>query len=316
MSAEAICHFVGVNGQGEPAAAWVAEQQLELVTTTQLKLCRVSRDVVRARIRQGTMHRLHIGVYHLGTRLMLPRAVELAAVLACGDGAFVRRRSATAIFEIAEPWSGEPEILVVGRNCRPAGIDVARVRELDPLDFGTFNGMPITSPALTLLDFAAVATSDELERAIAEAYVLKLVTESELRAVLERHPRRAGARALRVELDRVGGPLWTASKAERVLKALLRKAGLPMPQTRVWLEGFPADFFWPEFRLIVEVDGYQSHGHRYAFERDHKRDQAHKNALYEVIRFTWRDLQNEPYRVVATIAAAIGARRFELLRAA
>jgi very-short-patch-repair endonuclease len=96
------------------------------------------------------------------------------------------------------------------------------------------------------------------------------------------------------------------------MKELLRKAELPMPQTQVRVAGYPADFLWPQYRLIVEVDGYQYHGHRYAFERDHKRDQAHKAALYEVIRFTWRDLQDEPYRVVAVIAVAIGARRQEL----
>ena len=161
-----------------------------------------------------------------------------------------------------------------------------------------------------------MATGDELEGAIAEAYVRRLVNERKLREVLDRHPHRAGAVALRAELDRAGGPVWTASKAERVMKELLRKAGLPMPRTRVRVEGFVADFFWPELRLIVEVDGYQYHGHRYAFERDHKRDQAHKSALYEVIRFTWRDLQNEPYRVVAVIAVAIGARRQALTRAA
>jgi very-short-patch-repair endonuclease len=71
--------------------------------------------------------------------------------------------------------------------------------------------------------------------------------------------------------------------------------------------GYPADFIWPELRLIVEVDGYQSHGTRYAFERDRRRDQAHKNAGYDVIRFTWRQLNEEPLRVIAVIAMAIGA---------
>ena len=64
-----------------------------------------------------------------------------------------------------------------------------------------------------------------------------------------------------------------------------------MPRTRVRVAGYPLPTSsGRELRLIVEVDGYQYHGHRYAFERDHKRDQAHKSALYEVIRFTWRDL--------------------------
>ncbi len=287
-------------------AAWVAAHQLELIATAQLRAAGVSPDVVRTRMRQSTMHRVHIGVYHLGTPLMLPGARELAAVLACGDGAVVRRRSAAALFGLTEPWEGEVEILVPGRNCRRAGIDVARIAALAEIDRGFQHGIPIAAPPLALLDFAAIATADELERAIAEAYALKLVTEEQLRDVIERHRRRPGAAALRAELDRVGGPMWTASMAERVMKELMRQADLPRPRTRVKVAGSTADFLWPEYRLIVEVDGYRYHGHRYSFERDRRRDQKHKTAGYEVFRFTWRQLENEPLRVIAVIAQAIG----------
>jgi very-short-patch-repair endonuclease len=59
----------------------------------------------------------------------------------------------------------------------------------------------------------------------------------------------------------------------------------------------------------VEIDGYRYHGHRYSFERDHRRDQAHKEARYEVLRFTWRQLEEEPFSVIAAIAMAMGAAR-------
>jgi hypothetical protein len=206
VTPEAICQFAGVCGAGEPVASWVAAQQLELITTTQLRLAGVSRDVIRTRMRQGTMHRVHISVYHLGTPVMLPAAAELAAVLACGDGAMVRRRSAVALFGCADPWMGEVEILVVGRNCRRAGIDAARVPALADVDRGFQNGIPIVAPALALLDFASVATGDELERAISEAYVLKLVTEQQLRDVIDRHPHRAGV----VASGRARPRGWTA----------------------------------------------------------------------------------------------------------
>jgi very-short-patch-repair endonuclease len=309
VSDAAICQFLDANGVGEHAASWVAAQQLELITVKQLRAAGVGRGIVRMRRRQGTLHLVHQGVYHLGTNVMLPGANELAAVLACGEGARVRRRSAVALFGLSDPWEGEAEVLVVGRNCRRAGIDVARVPRLDPIDSGTQDGIPIVAPALALLDFAGVATGDELERAITEAYALKLVTETQLRDVIDRHCHRTGVAALRAELDRAGGPMWTASKAERVMKALLREADLPMPQTRVGVAGYPADFLWPQFRLIVETDGYQYHGHRYAFERDRRRDQAHIGAGYRVIRFTWRQLEDEPLRVIGVIAMAIGATR-------
>ena len=34
------------------------------------------------------------------------------------------------------------------------------------------------------------------------------------------------------------------------------------------LQGHLVDFLWPELRLIVEVDGYGTHGNRAAFEAD------------------------------------------------
>jgi very-short-patch-repair endonuclease len=294
-------------GGGERAASWVAAHQLELITVGQLREVGVGRGVVRTRRRQGTLRLVHTGVYLLGTVLMLPGAQELGAVLACGDGAVVRRRSAVALFGLSDPWDGDVEVLVPRRNCRSRpGIDVARIAALEEVDRGFQHGIPIVAPALALLDFAGVATADALERAITEAYALKLVTEEELRDVIERHPHRTGAAALRAELDRAGGPMWTASKAEDVMKDLMRQADLPVPKTRVKVAGYPADFLWPEYRLIVEVDGYRYHGHRYSFERDRRRDQKHKTAGYEVYRFTWRQLENEPLRVIAVIAIAMG----------
>lgn len=82
----AVCHFVDTHGSGEPAAVWVAAQQLELIAAQQLRAAGVGRSVIRTRRRQGTLHLVHTGVYHVGTNVMLPGAAELAAVLACGDG--------------------------------------------------------------------------------------------------------------------------------------------------------------------------------------------------------------------------------------
>lgn len=270
--------------------------------------------MTRDRVKRSLLHRVHQGVFLFGTDVMLPRGAELAAVLACGDPTWVRRRSALSLLAVMPEWRGDVEVTVTHRKVNRAGIAAHRVPDLPAIDQAMNAGIPIVSPALALLEFAAVAVGDELERAISESYVLKLVTEPELRAVLDRFPNIPGRPALIAELDRAGGPQWTASKAERVMKALLRKADLPSAQTRVRVAGYPADFIWLDYKLIVEVDGYGSHGTRYAFERDRRRDQAHKMAGYEVIRFTWRNLENEPYRVVAVIAMAIGAARSALAR--
>jgi len=57
-----------------------------------------------------------------------------------------------------------------------------------------------------------------------------------------------------------------------------------------------------EHRVIVETDGYRAHGHRAAFERGRARDTAHVLAGWTVVRFTWRQITEQPLRVAAQLA--------------
>jgi len=235
---------------------------------------------------------------------MLPGAWELGAVLACGDCAVISHRSAAGLWRLVAQPEGEVDVTVVGRHCRSRpGIRVHRVGSLDRGDSQILRGIPATSPARTLLDFAHQAASHELELAIAEAYALRLTTEGEIADAIKRAPGRAGVAALRAELRREGGPRLTRREGERRMLKLLRDARLPQPLTNVRGAGVEADFFWPDQKLIV--DSYQFHGHRAAFERDRRRDQAHIAAGYTVIRVTWRQLTEEPLAVVATIARVL-----------
>lgn len=310
ISAEEV-RQVSARGKQKPdrIASRVARRQLNLITTEQLHAAGVGDSAITRRQRRATLHRVHRAVYLYGTDVLLPGAAELAAVLACRPDAWARRRSALSLMNVIPPWQGKVEVTVIGEQRSRSGIAVHRLPDLSEVDRTSTNGIPTVSTELALLEFAAVAENDELERAITESYFLKLVSEAGLRAALERHRWRSGAVALRAELDRVEGPLWTQSEGERRMKLRLREAGLPAPVTRRKVAGFIADFCWPDLRLIVEFDGYQAHGHRYAFERDRKRDQAHIAAGYTVLRFTWRQLENEPLRVIAVIATAIGAAR-------
>jgi very-short-patch-repair endonuclease len=307
VSLREVCAFVRAHGAGDRVAGWVAEQQLGLIIPRQLYAAGINKDMITSRRRAGVLHRVHNHVYLFGSRIMVPGAQELAAILACGPGTVISHRSAAALWGLARSLSDEVEVTVVGRRSRSRQrLRVHRVDRLDARDRRLRCGIPVTSPARTLLDYAATAQPADLERAIAEASALRLVTEREIYRTLERTPRRFGAARLRAELDRERGPAWTQSDAERRMLRLIRSAGLPPPQTQVRIAGFPADFLWPEHKLIVEVDGYPFHSHRRAFERDRRRDAAHVAAGYLVIRFSWRQLKEEPLVVVATIGRALG----------
>ena len=291
-------------------AAWVAHEQLHLThRASQANASGLTSRALTTRCKNALLHHVHRGVYLHGQPTFLPGARELAAVLACGDTAVVSHVSATALLrpDVAAAAATSTSRSSSSSDRQRVGIQIHRVDALPDADRGHLRGVPIVSPARALLDFAATATGDELERGIAEAYALRLTTEGEINETIARNPFRTGVAKLKAELAREGGPAWTQREAEQRMKLLLRQANLPTPATQYPVAGFRADFCWPEHRLIVEVDGFQFHGHRRAFERDRKRDAAHVLAGYRVIRITWRQLDEEPLTVVATIAAALSA---------
>jgi hypothetical protein len=49
------------------------------------------------------------------------------------------------------------------------------------------------------------------------------------------------------------------------------------------------DFHWPTHHLIVELDGWETHRTRAAFEQDRARDAALTAAGWRVVRFTWHE---------------------------
>jgi hypothetical protein len=233
------------------------------------------------RASSGLLHRMYRLVYLVGHPAPLPGARELGAVLACGDRTFISHRSAAELWGLVPAQGAPVEVTVVGRSCRSReDIRVHWTDALDAIDRGAVGGIPATSPVRAVIDFAADAEADELEVALSEARALRLIKDGELEAALDRAGNRAGVARMRRLLRSEGDHGYTRSKAER----LMREAGLSQPLCNRRLHGYRVDFLWPEQRLVVEVDGYQFHGHRSAFE-------------------------HEPIRVGAVIAAALAPSR-------
>jgi very-short-patch-repair endonuclease len=186
------------------------------------------------------------------------------------------------------------------------GVIVHRSRIVIPRDIATEQDLPVTSPARTFLDIAATLPERDLGYVLEEGLRRPLLTEDDVHEILGRaggHPGRATLTNLMAH--RTG--TLTESKAQRRLLELITDADLPFPQTEVPLLGYRADLFWPEIRLVVEVDGYPTHGTKGAFERDRRRDARLKTAGYTVIRFTAREIEYEALAVIARLAQMIRA---------
>ncbi len=306
VAVDDVWRFVRDRGTGDRAVAGVAARQLGLITAGQLYAAGISKDAIRTRRRRGTLHLLHRGVYLVGQPVLVSGARELAAVLACRGVGVVSHRSAAGLWGFISSLPDVVDVTVSNECGRKHGrLRVHRVASLSRAERRLWHGIPITSPARTMADLAAGATGDELERAIGEAYALRLSDERELRKTIARDPRRPGIAALRAELNRAGGPALTRHEAERRMKLLIREARLPPPRANARVGGYEVDLLWPGARLIVEVDGYRFHGHRAAFERDRRKQTALVAAGYRVIRVTWRQIADEPLAVIAAIAQAL-----------
>jgi very-short-patch-repair endonuclease len=156
-----------------------------------------------------------------------------------------------------------------------------------------------------VIDLAVEASPRELEDAVAEARVKRLIRKGELEAAVERAGRRRGAARVREFLRAEGGPAITRSRAERKFRHLLREARLPVPRLNVRIAGREVDFLWDRENLVLEVDSWQFHGHRHAFERDRRKDMILADAGYHVTRVTWRQFSEEPLPLIAHIARTL-----------
>jgi very-short-patch-repair endonuclease len=158
----------------------------------------------------------------------------------------------------------------------------------------------------TLLDLADVLDRRGLERAIERAEQLKLFDLKAVKETIARANGRRGAARLNALLPSQSHARLTRNDLEEAFLRLTRTADLPAPEVNAWIpfpegDGAEADFLWRDPRLVVETDGNETHGTRQAFERDRLRDQRLALAGYQVIRFTWRQVLEEPERVAATV---------------
>jgi uncharacterized membrane protein YgcG len=206
---------------------------------------------------------LHRGVYAVGHRALRREAWWMAAVLAAGDGAVLSYRSAAALWGMRDTARARIEVSVPRHRRSTARLEVHEV-ELPPDEVTRERGIPVTTPARTLVDLAAVVPESELEHAFNEAQFHRLGSPTSLDALIARYPGRSGTPAIRRVLDnhRRNGETVTRSLLERRLLALVDAHGLPRPRINRRTDHGELDARWPEERLVVECDGFAAHGTR------------------------------------------------------
>jgi very-short-patch-repair endonuclease len=285
----------------DAGVAAVAGRQDGAISLAQLREAGLGKDALARRLGDGRLRRLHRGVYLLGP-VAGPWVAEHAALLACGERAVLSNESAAAVWGVRTRPATVDVTIVAGHRRTQPGIRVHHA-PVDRDDVAMRCGLRITTPERTLLDLAGRLPRHDLERAANEAQVQRLTTPFELHSYLARSSSNRGATALSRAINHA--PMLARSELEHRMLALIRRLGLPEPQTNTRLLGHEVDFVWRTRRLVLETDGYASHSTRRQFEADRRRD-AHLLAHgYRVLRFTWWQVDAEPEVVAARLAVAL-----------
>lgn len=291
----------------ERELARLAEKQHGVVARRQLLALGFGEETIKLRLDAMRLQAVHREVFAVGHSRLGAAGRRWAAVLAYGDGALLSHRSAAALWGLARQRSGLIDVTApLGRQGidRRAGIFIHRGR-LHPEDRTQRGGIPVTTVARTLFDMAEFVSFERLESAWEEADRLRLL---ELRAVARVCERGYGRRALkpiRRLLAAAQAPALTRSPLEYEFAAFCRKHGLPPPALNTTVLGYEIDALWQHQRLAVELDGWEFHRNRAAFEQDRARDAARQVAGYRTIRITHRRLHDEPTAVAHELRALL-----------
>lgn len=234
----------------------------------------------------------------------------MAAVLASEPDALLSHHTAAALWKL-RGYSGRAIHVTVPhkststkrirRHCSLVPADERAVEE----------GIPVTSVHRTIFDLAATTSVDEVVAMIKEAEYLNCWDRLSLPDLLKRYPDKRGSRKIRFALDRITEepPGRTRSKLEQRFRPFLRRHRLPLPRFNDWIllngQRYQVDCHWPPLRLIVELDGWQGHSTRSAFQDDRARDRALKVVGFSVIHLTWNQLDDEPEAIAADLRALL-----------
>jgi very-short-patch-repair endonuclease len=244
---------------------------------------------VQKRVDRGQLHRVHHGVYALSPVLTREGRL-LAAVLACGEGAALSHRSAAAQLAIRPTSRPSIEVSVPRGSARKRpGIEVHRQRHMETT---VVDGIPCTTLAQTLLDLCEVIPPDHVRKAITRGEHLRTFDLKDVERVLAGANGRRGAPILHSLLADFQ-PIDTESTLEDLFLPLC-----PIrPEQQYWINGYRADFAWPAHMLIAEIDDWQTHGTRTAFEKDRARLQELTARGWRVVPFTYRQIVDDPERI-------------------
>jgi very-short-patch-repair endonuclease len=283
----------------------LAFRQHGVVALWQLITLGYTERMRRTLIAKGFLIPLHRAVFAVGHRRLTSKGRWMAAVLASGPDAVLSHAAAAALHNLRNAPQGLIDVTSPQRR-KVEGVRTHWARTLDPADVTIVDAIAVTTVARTLLDEAETLSAQRLRSRLEATLRQNLFDLHAIEPTLDRNPGRHGAPKLKAALAALEDIApWTQSEKEQHLLELVREHGLPEPRANVIVNGETVDFHWPQAKLIVEVDGFEWHKTRTAFENDRRRDAKLQALGYRVLRFTARRITEDPAGAAREIEAVL-----------
>ncbi len=290
----------------------LARSQHGLITRRQALKRGLDRGVIDRALVTTRWEPVARGVYLLAGTTPDWKQETLGACLAADAGAVASHRTAAALWGL--PVKTPPPIEITlphGDRFRRRGVIGHQTRSLHTDECQVIDEIPCTGPARTVIDLAAVVDPAQLAICLDEALRRGLTHPHQINGRLETLAarRRKGASTLaRLVESRL--TVVPESVLETTFLNLVERATLPRPDSQYTINdrlGFVArvDFAFPDSHLAIEVDGFQFHGGRSAFEQDASKRNRLAALGWRVLVITAPQLERHPDDVAATVRTAL-----------
>lgn len=282
-----------------------------ITSTADLRLTQRQIDIC---CRNGTLVRLHEGVYADPSHPALPAQALAAAVAAGGLACAAAGRSAAVLWTLRRDHPPRPEVVVpYGRIRRIEGVSVRRSRALTPQMITTRDHIRVTKPLVTVIDCGVVLPPVEVADMIIVGRQQRMFSISDVHEAINRYAR-PGRTGIAVAREAAALVMIDGRPADSVLEFRFNlgpgQRGLPpyryQHEVRIGRKKYRIDFAYPEVLLAIEVEGYEFHSSPEATANDSERRNQLQLAGWSVLTFGWNRVVNDPRGVARDILLRLG----------
>jgi very-short-patch-repair endonuclease len=294
----------------EGELARIAARQAGAFHRSQAVTAGYSADQIGHRLKQRHWTGVLPCVYRFTATPATAQSRRWSAWLWAGQDALLSHRTAAELWKFDGVAPSERVHVIVGRGrrLRSTIVDVHRTDVPVRLDRRHVDGLPVTSPEMTLIHLAPTLTGEALEAAFESARRERLVTSPSLERCVARIAAhgRSGIAPVRTLLEVVGAEPAAESLLEvKVARLVRRERVVPQPVRQHAVDGFRVDFAWPHLKVALECDGRRNHSDHDDFQRDRTKWSVLAALGWRVLVVTWDDVVRRPGDVVGRLVQAL-----------